>query len=269
MVTVLRPLSTSELLDRTFHLYRNNFLVFVGITAIPQLVVLALHLGTVTMVLERQAVAVGSTAIVAGLASYVAIEISHAATIMAVSNLHLDRPAGIGSSYSLAKYSMLRVIGISIGVGIATGIGFMLLIIPGIYLALAWSLSIPATVIEGGGLKASTNRSKELTKGTRGRIFVVVMLMVVLTIVVSLIFEFAIAFPARLAGLRDPATRQALAMLMQYVSSFVSTSLAGPLLTIALTLIYYDQRVRKEGFDLQLMMATLQSSPEAAAASAS
>ena len=134
MVTVLRPLSTSELLDRTFHLYRNNFLVFVGITAIPQLVVLALHLGNVAMVLERQAVAVGVTIIVAGLASYVAIEISHAATIVAVSNLHLDRPAAIGTSYSLAKSSMLRVIGISIGVGIATGIGFLFMVIPGIYL---------------------------------------------------------------------------------------------------------------------------------------
>ena len=33
MVTVLRPLSTSELLDRTFHLYRNNFVVFAGIAA--------------------------------------------------------------------------------------------------------------------------------------------------------------------------------------------------------------------------------------------
>ena len=44
MVTVLRPLSTSELLDRTFHLYRNNFVVFAGIAALPQLVVLALQL---------------------------------------------------------------------------------------------------------------------------------------------------------------------------------------------------------------------------------
>jgi hypothetical protein len=42
------------------------------------------------------------------------------------------------------------------------------------------------------------------------------------------------------------------------VGTFISTSLVGPLATIALTLIYYDQRVRKEGFDLQLMMSTMQ-----------
>ncbi len=39
--------------------------------------------------------------------------------------------------------------------------------------------------------------------------------------------------------------------------AFVGTNLAGPLLTIALTLLYSDGRVRKEAFDLELMMANL------------
>jgi len=33
--------------------------------------------------------------------------------------------------------------------------------------------------------------------------------------------------------------------------------LVGPLATIAFSLVYYDERVRKEAFDLQLMMATI------------
>src|SRR2546429_8833007 len=40
----LRPLSLGEILDRTFTLYRKHFLLFAGITAIPQLLVLALRL---------------------------------------------------------------------------------------------------------------------------------------------------------------------------------------------------------------------------------
>lgn len=40
----LRPLSIGELLDRTFSLYRRNFALFIGIAAIPQLLVLALQL---------------------------------------------------------------------------------------------------------------------------------------------------------------------------------------------------------------------------------
>jgi hypothetical protein len=39
MLTILRPLLTSELLDRTFHLYKNDFLIFFAIVAIPQLTI--------------------------------------------------------------------------------------------------------------------------------------------------------------------------------------------------------------------------------------
>jgi len=272
MVTVLRPLSTSELLDRTFHLYRNNFLVFVGITAIPQLAVLALQLGTATMILQKQLIGVGVMAVVAALASYVAIEISHAATIMAVSDLHLDRPASIGSAYSAAKSSLLRVIGITLAVAIATGIAFIFLIVPGVYLALAWSLTIPVTVLEGGGLNASTSRSKSLTKGSRGRIFAVYFLMLVLTIIVSIVMQFVLLLPLGIItaaiGVHDPAATGAMSQALQAVAAFISTSLVGPLVTIALTLIYYDLRVRKEGFDLQLMMATLEGGPQNVATTA-
>lgn len=264
MVTLLRPLSTSELLDRTFHLYRNNFVVFVGITAIPQLVVLALQLASAAMIWQRHFIAPLVIAVVAGLSSYLSIEISHAATVMAVSNLHLDRPATIGSSYSLARASMLRVIGISLVVGLAIGVGLLFLIVPGIYLALSWSLAIPVTVLEGGGLNASVSRSNLLSKGSRGRIFVVGFLMVVLTIVVTVMIDSALLITTTLTGLRDPVAIQALVNAVQSAGGFVSTCLVGPLATIALTLIYYDQRVRKEGFDLQFMMATLQSGQQSA-----
>ncbi len=271
MVTVLRPLSTSELLDRTFHLYRNNFLVFVGIMAIPQLVVLALQLGTATLILEGSLAGLGAAALLVGmaigLASYLAVEISHAATIMAVSNLHLDRPASIGSAFSSARSSMLRVIGISIAIAIAVGIALIFLIVPGIYLALAWSLAIPVTVLEGGGLNTSVTRSKALTKGSRWRILLIYLLIIVLSFVVSAVLQFGLLLSIRLFGVHDRTTILAITHAMQSMGSFLSASLVGPLGTIALTLIYYDLRVRKEGFDLQLMMATLQPNPQAAAAS--
>jgi hypothetical protein len=45
----LRPLSLGEILDRTFTLYRRNFLLFTGIIAIPQLMVLAFNLAQTSM----------------------------------------------------------------------------------------------------------------------------------------------------------------------------------------------------------------------------
>ena len=270
MVTVLRPLSISELLDRTFHLYRNNFLVFIGIMAVPQLIVLVLRLMMAMTLTTRPFENFNPMFILVALANYIAIEISAAATVMAVSSIHLDRPVSIGLAFSSARSSMSRVLLIAFAVGIAAGIGLVFLVIPGIYLWLMWSLAVPVTVLEGGGLNASTTRSKELTRGSRGRIFVIYFLVVVLAIVVGAIFQMPLGVLAVLLGRGNPQGAVALITAVSAAATFISTSLVGPLATIALTLIYYDQRVRKEGFDLQLMMATLESgaaAPQAASAS--
>src|SRR5260370_21458674 len=52
----LRPLSIGELLDRTFSLYRRNFLLFIGISAIPQLLVLAMRLAQTALMPARKVV---------------------------------------------------------------------------------------------------------------------------------------------------------------------------------------------------------------------
>jgi Membrane domain of glycerophosphoryl diester phosphodiesterase len=270
MVTVLRPLSISELLDRTFHLYRNNFLIFVGIMAVPQLIVLALRLMLAVTLTASPFGGFNPMLILVGIANYLAIEISAAATVMAVSNIHLDRPVSLGSAFSSARGSMARVVLIAFAVGVAAGIGLIFLIVPGVYLWLMWSLAVPVTVLEGGGLNVCTTRSKELTRGSRGRIFVIYFLVIVLAIVVGTIFQIPLGILGVLLGRGNPQGAIALITAVSAAGTFISTSLVGPLATIALTLIYYDQRVRKEGFDLQLMMATLEpgsQSPQAASAS--
>ncbi len=57
--------------------------------------------------------------------------------------------------------------------------------------------------------------------------------------------------------------------IMQALASFIASTLSGPISIIAFSLVYYDQRVRKEAFDLTLMMEAIgQAPPQAAAASA-
>jgi hypothetical protein len=103
----------------------------------------------------------------------------------------------------------------------------------------------------------SMSRSMELTKGGRGRIFVIGLLMLVLSIGISWLLQWPILLAAGVgfsSGLRRVGIGWQVASL---VVTFVSRSLVGALGTIALSLVYYDQRVRKEAFDLQLMMMTL------------
>jgi hypothetical protein len=47
------------------------------------------------------------------------------------------------------------------------------------------------------------------------------------------------------------------AILLRSVGSFFAGALAGPIATIAVALVYYDQRIRKEAFDLQWMMDSM------------
>lgn len=193
-----------------------------------------------------------------GIVSLVAVEVAHAATVMAVSHLHLERPTSIGLAYASAKSSMGRVIGISLALAIGIGIGFVLLIVPGIYLALTWSLSIPVTVLEGGGLNVSTRRSGSLTTGSKGRIFVIYLLILVLAWIVSTLIQLVVVGSLKVVAINTVSSNTALSYALQSAGGFLSTCLVGPLATIALTLIYYDVRVRKEGFDLQLMMSTIE-----------
>jgi len=97
---------------------------------------------------------------------------------------------------------------------------------------------------------------------------VIYLLIFILMWVVGMIFQVPLGIYGVLAGSHTIVRSIPLIAAISSVGTFFSTSLVGPLATIALTLIYYDQRVRKEGFDLQLMMATLQPGSQAAAAAA-
>jgi len=264
MTTALRPLSTGELLDRTFSLYRSHFGLFVGIFALPYLVVLAFRLvGLVfqsptpqfSNILMNLVWSMGALFLI-----LIVSAASQAAAVVAVSNLHLDRPASVMDSFSTVKGEIPGVIGVSLLVGMASGVAFFAFIVPGVLLLIMWSLAVPAKVLEHRSATDSMSRSMELTKGSRGRIFVIGLLIFVLSIGVSWLLQWPILIAAGFSmktGIQRMAIGWQVAAL---VAEFVSRSLVGALGTIALSLVYYDQRVRKEAFDLQLMMSTIDAS---------
>jgi hypothetical protein len=262
MATALRPLSTGELLDTTFSLYRSHFVLFVGIFALPHLCVLAFQcLAFAFQSPENQLRSALTTAvfsIVAGLLSVVVAAASQAATVVAVSNVYLGRPAGVLDSFSKVKNQIGGVIWLSAKVGFLVGLACLALIVPGILLAIRWSLAVPAKVLEDKSSGEAMSRSTELTHGNRGRVFVIWFLFVVLSIGVNMLLQWPIGIAA--GGASGLGALQHAAVVWQVaslVATFVSQCLVGPLATIAFSLVYYDERVRKEAFDLQLMMTTL------------
>lgn len=254
-------MSLGELLDRTFSLYRKNFLLFVGIVALPYLVLLAFQLAGVAFGLGTSATLVAVrllwtlATLIVSLGVYAAFQ---GATVIAVSHLHLGRPVSIAESFAGIKGRILYIALIVIGYGIGVGVGFLLLIIPGIILGLMWALTVPVAVLEDTGLRDSVNRSRALTKGARGRVFVIFLLFLILFYAAYVVWAIPLfAVIETLARTHNTPGTLLWTQVAFPVGVFLSQCLVAPLMTIGLSLVYYDQRVRKEAFDLQHMMAML------------
>jgi len=305
MSTPLRPMSTGEILDRTFNLYRNNFLLFAGIAVVPPALMLVVQLIQAGMVATpghpRAAVAgltaVGGVGLMVGWFAYlVGLAVAEAATVFAVSAVHLERTTTIGESYGrvrgrygrvvwvlvqtwlrafwpmvlilIAAFSVAAVMGKGTGAALAgalAGLGFLVGGIVGLVLFLRYSLAVQACVLEDIKASAAIKRSVTLSAGSRRQIFVIYFLMGVINAIVTWVFLIPATFLATLLAKGSPS----IATLFGGVAGFLAGALAGPIATIALSLVYFDQRVRKEAFDLQLMMAAVDGTPPPGAQAAS
>lgn len=251
----LRPLSLGEILDRTFSLYRRNFLLFMGIAGIPALLQLALHLGQLFYGvsprpnLVANAVLLLITSIV-GLITYL---FSQGAAILAVTDLYLGRETGIGQSFGRMWGNLLSLFGVVMLNGTVILLGMLALLIPGIYLACRLLVCVPAALIEDRGPRESLSRSFELTRDFAGRAFLIMVLNFVLAVAISSVLTWPFAFLAVFTAKQNPGMATLWQALVQ-VSSTVANVLVTPILLVATSVFYFDLRVRKEGFDLQFML---------------
>jgi len=270
----LRPLSIGELLDRTFSLYRRNFLLFIGISAIPQLLVLAMQLAQIAFMPTRVPIqpttdfqVAGSGFSTGGVLGFLGVAIvglivyvfaylfSQGGTVFAVSELYLGRATTIGQSLGRVRGELGSLFGVIILNGLVTGVAFLLLIIPGIYMACRLCVCIPAALLENLGPRESLERSFGLTKENAGRAFLILLLYSVILYAALFLFDIPFAIGIQVES-HNPSMVRLLTALMQ-VGNFVAGVLVTPVLTIASSIFYFDLRVRKEAFDLQLMMNPL------------
>ena len=301
MIESLRPMSLGELLDRTFLLYRRNFLLFVGIATVGPAAYLVFQLITIgsAVVPARTSTpsAVGLAAFGVGMLASLFIgivvmlaglAISQAATVRAVAAVHLGRTTTIINAYKALRGRIARVLAVfflvmllvAIATGgivmvtgivaslavvggaqggtagaVAGGLVAVVAVVIGVILAVTiyvrYSLSVQACVVEDLGVSASLKRSAILSKGARSRVLAVYFIFTILSVVIG--FALSGAAVAVVFLIKNPI----LTLVVTYLASFVASSLTSPLATIGLSLLYYDERVRKEAFDLQLMMATL------------
>ena len=260
MAHTLQPLSLGKLLDETFNIYRRNFLLFIGISAIPNIALLLLKIVFAGLIVNDTKM--GAAAVLAGLgtifATIVVSSVVTAATTFGVSDIYLDIPTSMAACFSRVAGKALKVFYVSFIVGLIVGLGTILCIVPGIYAAGVYGIAVPAVVLESITGGQAVSRSSSLTKGSVGRVIVVYFLTTIFTL--GMVVALSIVVDA-LASTAFPSTGIFSRQMFQEFLTTVGGVLFGPITAIALTLVYYDQRVRKEAFDIEHMMAMM-SAPE-------
>ncbi len=283
-----RAQSFGELLDSTFTVYRRRFLTIIGIAALCQVPYVALqYLGgrsalttiqslqgkspATTAAAQRELsklVGPGLTLVAITLAYYLLLlPLMEAATIHVVSHDYLDRPTSLSAAlrgaarrfWSLAGYLLLQlavaiaapillvvivaVLGaapVAVLLGFA-GAGWM------IYSLVKMTLGVPALVLETLSPVQALRRSWHLTRGSFWRL-------VLLYLVIGIASWILTGLVGGPVGLMVGAAGSVNALSAQILAGGLAGVLTSPFIPIALTLFYYDVRIRREAFDIAMLV---------------
>lgn len=284
----IRPMSFGEILDGSLTLYRRNFGVFLRL-AIASLIVPVLLIGYFALFMLDTAMMsfmmmVPDPKLIILLILIVVTYIIGtlmltAGTIRVVSDSYLDRHTTFGQAIGLGlskiwplfivglgKGILLGVLGAVVGVALAVGgpmlagagtLGTLILIAGGIvgawlciWVAAAYGVTTPVVVLESlKGAFDAFGRSWGLTRGSRGR---VVGLFVVATLLFSVVPQLLVALIGAALTKASPQAGGALILL-----SYALPIILYPAIACVVTLMYYDLRVRREAFDLQMLSKQL------------
>jgi len=243
----LRPLSLGEVLDISFGLYRSRFAPLFVVSVVCQMLP-----ALIMVYLSSTGDALGNWALL--LAYYtLAIILSSlgvAASTFIVSDAYLGQQISAGNALGRATALLGRLIMISILSSMLIALGFILLIVPGVVLFAGLILSTVVTVLESPrSATAAMGRSWELTKGFRGKVLITTMGAFILLLVPSFAVEAIWSLLGSLAGDSGGVAK--------LVTSSLLSMLIYPFFYVVLTVLYYDLRVRKEGFDLEVLASSL------------
>ena len=175
-----------------------------------------------------------------GLVSLVTSAILQATIITAAASDLNGRPVSVGECLRVGLRAFLPLIGLSILLGIAIGLGFILLIVPGILLWLAWCVAVPAYVVEQPGVFASFERSADLTRGNRLRIFALACVFVVAAIIVTIVV-------GAVGGILSFATAGLFVYVSAAIVSPVIAAVVGALAATLSAVLYMELRRVREG----------------------
>jgi len=171
---------------------------------------------------------------------------------VAASEAYLQRAPDPEAAFRAAVSRAAPIVACVLVVTAAIGVGMILLVVPALYLYAKYGMAPIVAVLEGTGVRESLTRSAALSRGRKWHVLKTMMLV--------LVIFFGMVFALGLVALAfaNPLFIAAL--------GFVVTVLTYPMIALVQTILYYDMRIRAEGYDVQLMSERLGLSLEPVAA---
>lgn len=248
---ILRPLSYTELFDEVFDLYKRHFLLLYGVCAVPSILATYVTFATLKKTSTLWSMLLPTPGfILSTLGTFVAV--------WAISQCYLGRPASVMGSYLVVFRRPVAVIVTSIMAVIMFDIGLLCCGVPAI-IALFWCYFLaPVVVVENTQYISAIKRSRELAKGQWGRIFIVSIMSAVLCTIISYICRL----PGQLIIAGSYGFMYTPSSTIEILNSAITGSISAPIMSLPIVLLYYDIRVRKEGFDIEMLARDLGTTPE-------
>jgi hypothetical protein len=241
----LRPRKATEIVDAAVEVYRRNpihFLLLAAIIRVPWLIVQIVYLapreGDADAIVMSLMISVGTmltTFLMSGFIVHMASE------------LYLGRETDAFETIRRIAPRILSVFVASLMQSVIIGIALILFLLPAVWASAVLFAVIPVVVLERRGPFAAFDRSSKLSERLKTHILSALGLIVLIRIIV----ELGSALIASVIPMAE----------LKYVAVTVAAMVMYPLYGIAITLIYYDVRIRKEGFDIEMMAARPQAAP--------
>jgi hypothetical protein len=256
-MAAMAPRRIGELLRAAFQLYRRHWRTLMAIAAVVVVPLTLLQYGighwfrTNGQQLQEPAEvstsfwAVAGASLLAALVGLLLYQVLTGAITRNIATEVTGQDLDVEQSYRFGFARLGPILVVSILVGLATGLGLIVFIIPGIYIGVRLAVSIQALVVEGRRGTEAMRRSWHLVGGHWWHAAFTLLVAGLITAVVNAVITAPFG-----AG----------AWFIQGIAAAVATIVTLPYGALVGVLLYLDLRARKEPLDLDTLTADLQAS---------
>ncbi|WP_181776871.1 hypothetical protein [Amycolatopsis pittospori] len=170
----------------------------------------------------------------------------------------LGKPIVFKDAVKEAAGRLLPLLGLTVLYTLAIMVAAIFCLVPAIIPFTFWALASPALLLERGTVREAFRRSVKLVSGMFWRVFGILLLAAVISAFLAMIITTPFSFSAFLSIFGDmdqvyiPSTGD---LILQSVGTVIAQTIVGPFTALVTVILYIDQRMRREGMDIELARA--------------